>query len=148
MAMTTVTKTLVDALPADPATSETSLANHASHHNAIHDALQEIYGVTAYEGYFTQSTAEAPVAATAAVNTTGATITPSYDNIGLYTLTFSSAVLTSAAKTKITITSMYADARIVYIRWASTATIVIQCYNHAGDAANGNAFWLTVEIYP
>jgi len=149
MAMTTTTKTLVDALPADPASSETSLANHASHHNAIHDALQEIYGIKRFVGKYTQSGSSAPVLVASLENTTGATLTPSYVSSGRYRFTFDSAVMPTDGKARVTISNAYdGAARILLARRVASTYVDVVAMDVTGYTADGNEFWLAIEIYP
>jgi hypothetical protein len=86
MALTTATKTLVDATPASP----DSLANataHGSHHSSVHAALKEIYGIRRYKAVVTQTSTGAPTAVVLE-NTLVTTPTWSRTMTGWYLCTF------------------------------------------------------------
>ena len=146
LAMTSTTKTSVDALTLDPANTEASLSSHASHHDTIHTALQEIYGKTVYLAKLTQSGTGAPTA-TVIENSTGLTLTWSRTDTGTYALTATTAGFTSG-KTFATNSSPRSSGKDFCFYWATAYVMTLITYN-AGSAADSllSSDYVKIEIY-
>ena len=145
LAMTSTTKTLVDALTTDPANTEASLSSHASHHDTIHTALQEVYSKKTYMAFLAQESTSAPVA-TQVENTTGATMTWSYVGVGQYRVTASAVTFTSG-KTFVTFSAYGSASKDFCATYQSSTVILIETYNAAVAANDLLSGYIRIEVY-
>lgn len=147
--LTTTTKTAVDALTLDPANTEANFQNHATMHDAVHTALQEIYGIKRFEGHYVQTDENAPVLSADVENTTGNTLTPTRINVGIYRFTFSASTLNGASKTRIIVQSANGGLpRMIDVIVNGLTIFTVYCFDHTGTLVDGNKFWVSVNIYP
>lgn len=120
MALTTATKTLVDATAVSPDSAANALL-HGGDHKAIHAALKEVYGIRRYKALLTQSGTSAPVA-TVLENTFVTTPVWARSLAGAYSVAFGSGEAPTA-KTVVTFPSLIiTGASVVYTLGFSTST--------------------------
>jgi hypothetical protein len=96
MALTTGTKTLVDATATQPDSAANALS-HGADHKAIHAALKEVYGIRRYRCLLTQAGTAAPTA-TVLENTLVTTPTWTRVSAGVYRLTFATGEALAAKR--------------------------------------------------
>lgn len=150
MALTTTTKTLVDATAVTPDSAANALS-HGGDHKAIHAALKEVYGIRRYRALVSQSGSSAPTA-TVLENTFVTTPTWARSSTGLYTLTFGSGE--AAVASRLVLCPSYGlntSSLVAYYLTVYSNTADILYFTTVVSAAADSCMlnhWVSIEVYP
>ena len=147
MALTTTTKTLVDATAVQP-DSTTNALSHGADHKAIHAALKELYGIRRYKALLTQAGTAAPTA-TVLENTLVTTPTWSRVSAGTYRLTFATGEALAAKRLVMIPGTLLNGATGFYCTLQLTSTddqVTILISGSVDDLLLN--FPISIEVYP